>query len=75
MAVTFSVTANTEKGEYSINSFEVRESVPFDVRRVAPTRVYPYVDHQCVFILKPLKIIRQSNRKSSFRFSITQTPL
>ncbi len=39
---SMSLTATTANGSYTISDgFQVRNSVPFDVERVAPTRIYP----------------------------------
>ncbi len=47
------LTAETENGIYIIeNSFEVREYVSFDVKRLGPTRIYPKVDNQMKFRIK-----------------------
>src|SRR3989344_2626809 len=37
------LTATTQNGTYSIeNSFEVKDSVPFDIERITQTRIYPF---------------------------------
>lgn len=43
---------NLDNG-YEINdSFEVRESVPFEVERIGPTRIYPPADYEMVLKIK-----------------------
>ncbi|MFA6511982.1 MAG: right-handed parallel beta-helix repeat-containing protein [Patescibacteria group bacterium] len=40
------LTARTEYGEYTItDALDVRASVPFDVTRLGPTRIYPEADY------------------------------
>lgn len=47
------LTANTTNGTYTIQDFfEVRESVPFDVERSGPTRIYPPADYPVSFTIK-----------------------
>ena len=47
------LTAITKNGTYEItDSFEVRESVPFDVERIGPTRIYPPATYEMRLIIK-----------------------
>ncbi|MDD5145368.1 MAG: hypothetical protein PHF44_00745 [Candidatus Pacebacteria bacterium] len=44
------LTAKTKNGTYTItDSFEVKDSVPFDVERIGPTRIYPQADYEMNF--------------------------
>jgi len=50
------LTATTQSGTYVIKDrFEVRESVPFDVERLAPTRIYPPEQYPVRFKIKANK--------------------
>ncbi|MFH1849767.1 MAG: hypothetical protein ABH879_06290, partial [archaeon] len=50
----WTLTAVTLNGERSISdSFEVRESVPFDVARNAPTRIFPWVPYEVEVYVTP----------------------
>lgn len=47
---TMTLVAETKNGTYQVvDSFEVRESVPFDVERVTATRVYPAYPYEVKF--------------------------
>ncbi|MEE8168538.1 MAG: hypothetical protein V3T58_06670, partial [Candidatus Hydrothermarchaeales archaeon] len=47
------LTAITEDGERSIvDEFEVQSSIPFDVARDGPTRIYPLVPYTMSFMIK-----------------------
>jgi len=47
------LTAITKNGTYEItDSFEVRESVPFDVERIGPTRIYPPAAYEMTLRIK-----------------------
>jgi hypothetical protein len=47
------LTANTLEGEKEIlDSFEVRETVDFDVERISATRIYPKADYQMLIKIK-----------------------
>lgn len=48
--------AVTQNGEYQISdSFETRESVPFDIERVSATRIYPRNDYPVIYKIVPNK--------------------
>ena len=48
------LTAITQNGTREItDSFEVRESVPFDIERIGPTRIYPPADYEIKLKIKP----------------------
>ncbi|MEA3398235.1 MAG: fibronectin type III domain-containing protein, partial [Patescibacteria group bacterium] len=47
------LTARSANGEYSIiDKFEVRESLPFEIERVGPTRINPVADYNMVLRIK-----------------------
>jgi len=43
---------NLDNGYEIIDSFEVREAVPFDVERIGPSRIYPPADYGMVLKIK-----------------------
>ena len=43
---------NLDSGYQITDSFEVRESVPFDVERIGPTRIYPPASYEMIFCIK-----------------------
>jgi|GEM_PF-5984195 len=43
---------NLENGYQIFDSFEVRDSVPFDIERFGPTRIYPFVPYQITIRIK-----------------------
>ncbi len=43
---------NLDTGYEIHDSFEVRHSVPFDIERIGPTRIYPPVTYEMRFIIK-----------------------
>jgi hypothetical protein len=46
-AYQLKLTARTANGSKSVSDqFEVRESVPFEVERIGPTRIYPWADYK-----------------------------
>ena len=50
------LTATTQNGTYSIeNSFEVKESVAFDIERITQTRIYPFEKY-------PVEIVVTANQ-------------
>jgi len=47
------LTATTENGIRSISDqFEVRESVPFEIERIGPTRIYPPSPYEMKFMIR-----------------------
>ena len=53
------LTATTQNGTYSIeNSFEVKDSVPFDIERITQTRIYPFEKY-------PVEILVTANQDFS----------
>ncbi len=47
------LTATTQNGSWTIwDYFEVQESVPFDIERQGPTRIFPPVDYEMKFKIK-----------------------
>jgi len=47
------LTAVTKNGSYEItDGFEVKESVPFDVERIGPTRIYPPATYEMTLKIK-----------------------
>ena len=43
---------NFDNGYEIIDSFEVRESTPFDIERIGPTRIYPPADYEMILKIK-----------------------
>jgi len=43
---------NLDNGYQISDSFEVRQSVPFEVERIGPTRIYPPADYEMAFKIK-----------------------
>ncbi|MFZ2970494.1 MAG: hypothetical protein WA063_05065 [Minisyncoccia bacterium] len=65
-AGTYEMTLTNLDNGYEINdSFEVRDSVPFDVERIGPTRIYPPAAYEVVLKIKANRDFKGEIRESA----------